>query len=209
MVRRKEATPELLAEAKRLYEQTLAPVDDIAGMLGLSRSNFYKRVRDGGWRGRRARVNPFEFARALSGSAMKAIMAEPAEQPRADIAALDDPTSPQQRLAMALRMQRVVEREMDAVERVIEKIVPTDQIQAEHGARALASVSRTLREIRALTRPDDEAPPDATDDDPVPRDIDEFRDALARRIEAFIDAEQGGDGAADADAIERAQSERS
>ena len=96
MVRRKEATPELLAEAKRLYEQTLAPVDDIAGMLGLSRSNFYKRVRDGGWRGRRARVNPFEFARALSGSAMKAIMAEPAEQPRADIAALDDPTSPQQ-----------------------------------------------------------------------------------------------------------------
>jgi hypothetical protein len=209
MVARKEAAPELLAEAKRLYEQTLAPVDGIASMLGLSRSNFYKRVRGGGWRGRRARANTFEFARTLSGSVMTALAAEPAEQPRADVVANDDPASPQQRLALALRMQRVVERQMDAVERIVEKIVPADQAEAEHGARALASVARTLREIRALTRPDDEAPPDATDDDPVPRDIDEFRDALARRIEAFIDAEQGGDGAADADAIERAQSERS
>jgi hypothetical protein len=47
MVPRKQTAPELMAEAKRLYEQTLAPVDDIAGMLGLFRSNFYKRVREG------------------------------------------------------------------------------------------------------------------------------------------------------------------
>jgi hypothetical protein len=45
MVAKKEIAPEMLAEARRLYEQTLAPVGDIAQMVGLSRSNFYERVR--------------------------------------------------------------------------------------------------------------------------------------------------------------------
>ncbi len=186
MVARKEITPERLAEAKRLYEQTLAPVADIAGMVGLSRSNFYKRVREGGWRGRRARTGAFQFARALSGSAVLGITAEAAEQPRAEIVTINDPVTLQQRMALALRMQSVVEREMDAIERILEKVTPADQIEAEHGARALASISRTLREISALNEPQPETPTDETDDDPVPRDIDEFRNELARRIRGFI-----------------------
>jgi hypothetical protein len=95
MVQKKEFAPELLAEARRLYEQMLAPVDDIAGMLGLSRSNFYKRVREGGWRGHRARVGTFQFTRALSGSVVMALTAEPAEQPRAEIDANSDIVSSQ------------------------------------------------------------------------------------------------------------------
>lgn len=197
MALKKQIAPELLAEAKRLYEQTLAPVDDIAGMLGLSRSNFYRRVREGNWRGRRASLGTFQFARALSGRAVVAMTAEPAEQPRADIAAPGDPVSPQQRMALALRMQQVVEREMDAVERVLDAIRPDDQGEAERSARTLASVSRTLREIKALNSPEDETPPNDADDDSLPRDIDEFREALARRIEAFIDARQGSEGGTD------------
>ena len=201
MAAKKEIAPELLAEAKRLYEQTLAPVDDIAGMLGVSRTNFYRHAREGGWRGRRASVGAFQFARALSGSAVAALTAAPAEQPRAAPVAADDPVSPEQRMALALRIQRVVEREMDAVERILGSIAPSDQIAAEHGARTLAHVARTLREITALTRPEREAPPDETDDDSVPRDIDAFREELARRIHAFIDARQGresgGGGGAD------------
>ena len=192
MVQKKEFAPELLAEARRLYEQTLAPVDDNAGMLGLSRSNFYKRVREGGWRGRRAKVARFQFTRALSGSVVTALTAEPAEQPRADVVVNNDPVSPQQRMALALRIQQVVERQMDAVERVLAKITPSDQMEAEHGARALASVSRTLREIKALNTPEDKTPPDAADDDPIPRDIDEFRRELARRIRGFIEARRLG-----------------
>ena len=57
-------------------------------MLGLSRTNFYKRVREGGWRGRRASVGTFQFTRALSGSAVMAMTAEPAEQPRAETGGL-------------------------------------------------------------------------------------------------------------------------
>ena len=151
MALKKQIAPELIAEAKRLYEQTLAPVDDIAGMLGLSRTTFYKRVSEGGWRGRRAKLGTFQFTRALSGSAVVAITAEPAEQPRAEIDANSELVSPQQRMALALRIQQVVEREMDAIERILAIIPPSDQIEAEHGARALASVSRMLREIKALT----------------------------------------------------------
>ena len=199
MAAKKQHTPELLAEAKRLYEQTLAPVDDIAAMMGLSRAPFYRRVKEGGWRGRRAKVGAFEFARALSGTAMATLAPtpEPAEQPRAEVMVTADPLSPEQRLAMALRIQRVVEREMDAMERILAVIQPSDQIEAEHGARTLAGVSRALREIKALIEPDEVAPPDDTDDDSVPLDIDEFREELARRINEFVDAERNGEGETD------------
>jgi len=195
MAARRQMAPELLTEAKRLYEQTLAPVDDIAGMLGLSRSNFYRRVKEGGWRGRRASIGTFQFTRALSGSAVMAMTAEPAEQRRAEPTMCDDTISPQQRMALALRIQSVVEREMEAIERVLGKITPSDQIEAEHGARTLASIARTLREIAALSKPEQETPPNDADDDSVPRDIDAFREELARRIHAFIDAQADGQGA--------------
>jgi len=190
MAPRKQISPELLAEAKRLYEQTLAPVDDIAAMLGLSRTPFYKRVREGGWRGRRALTGAFHFARALSGEAAMAMTPDPAEQPRAEPELRADPPLPEQPMAIASRMQAVVERQMDAVERVLAKIAPSDQIEAEHSARALASIARTLREIAALTEPKQETPSDETDDDPVPRNMDEFRIALAGRIEAFVARER-------------------
>jgi hypothetical protein len=40
-----EFAPELIAEAKRLYELTLAPVDDIAAMLGVGHTMFYRIAR--------------------------------------------------------------------------------------------------------------------------------------------------------------------
>ena len=203
MAPKKEIAPERLAEARRLYEQTLAPVDDIAATIGLSRSNFYKRVREGGWRGRRARVGTFQFAGALSGRAVMAMTAEAAEQPRADAVPCDDPATPQQRMALALRLQQVAERQMDAVERILNKVAPSDQIEAEHGARTLASVARTLREIAALNVSAQETPSDDSHDHTEPRDMDAFREELARRIHALIDARRsdqagGGGGAAGA-----------
>lgn len=204
---RKEIAPALLAEAKRLYEQTLAPVDDIAGMLGLSRSNFYKRVREGRWRGRRASTATFHFTRALSGEAVAGMTGDGAEQPRAEPVPAPTPLSPQQRMAVAERLLQLAEREMDAVERILEKVTPSDQIEAEHGARTVASVARTLREIKALTAPEDELPPDDADDDPIPGDIDAFREALALRIEAFVEAEQRGAIASRADVDDRDRSE--
>ena len=196
MVAKKEIAPELLAEAKRLYEQTAAPVGDIAEMVGLSRSNFYERVREGKWRSRRAKPT-FSMARAISAAVRAAPAIVPSDPPNNEPPKVlsSAPTqdaatdmAQQQRLAIAQRIMTTVEREMDAIERILKTITPADPLEAEHGARTLASLSRTLRDIAALNRPDDETPPDDTDDDddPVPQDIDEFRNELARRIRGIL-----------------------
>lgn len=189
MVAKKEIAPELLAEAKRLYEQTLAPVDDIAGMVGLSRGNFYKRVREGGWRGRRAKVGAFQFTRALSAAGATALLA-PANQPRAEIDSEVALATTQQRLAIAGKMHEVVEQGLEAIKRIMQVVSPGDQAEAEHGARTVAHVSRAMREMQELMQPpiQNETPADDVDDDPIPLDIDEFRNELARRLRGIIDA---------------------
>jgi hypothetical protein len=146
MVAKKQISPELLAEAKRLYEQTLAWVDDICGIVGLSRANFYKRVKKESWRGRRASIGTFQFARARGGSAVMALTAEPAEQPRAAPAPCNDAVSPQQRMALALRIQSVVEREMDAVECILEKNLAVGPVRGRtrraHARQHIANATR-------------------------------------------------------------------
>lgn len=202
MVAKKVIAPEVLAEARRLYEQTLAPVGDIAELVGLSRSNFYERARELGWRGRRAKPT-FSFARAVSGRAPLPAGDEPgASQSVTDTGQSEAQGPPieavtvtaQERAAIARRIMNAVEREMDAIERILKVITPADQLEAEHGARTLASLSRTLQEIAALNRPDDETPQHDDADDEIPHDIDEFRRELARRINELVDARRNRQG---------------
>jgi len=58
----------------------------------------------------------------------------------------------------------------------------------ERAARALAALTRTLRELNALQTNAAEPEPAHDSDD----DIDEFRHALARKIDAFVAAHGGG-----------------
>ena len=100
---------------------------------------------------------------------------------------------------LAARIQRVAEREMDAIERVLDALGPASPAEADRCARTLAELARTLREITALNQPEDVAAAHEPDDDAVPVDIDELRCELARRLNALIDAEceraRGGAGA--------------
>jgi hypothetical protein len=99
------------------------------------------------------------------------------------------------RAALAARIQHIAEREMDAVERVLDVLGPSDQAEADRCARTLAGIARTLREITALNTPDHVKPANDTDDDTVPVDLDALRCELARRIKGLIDAERAaGDG---------------
>jgi hypothetical protein len=191
MVAKKEFAPELLAEARRLYEQTLAPVAEICGMLGVTKDPFYAIVRREGWRKRRARVATFEFARAL-GAAVAETRAQ-AEQPRTP-PAVASPLLPEQRLAIAERLMLGTEEALDAIKRVSAQINPNNPAEADVGARSLANISRALREIAALTKTDEMTPSDETDDDAIPLDIDEFRNELARRIRSFVEAERRSEG---------------
>ena len=203
---RKQIAPELIAEGRRLYEQTLARVDDIAAMMGISRSWFQQRAREWGWSRRRANAGITDLARVLRSRAVASVTSKAGGKPRNDTPPAGSTT---QATALAARIQSVVEREMDAVDRVLNTLGPADQGEAERAARTLASLAKTMREIAALMLPEQVTPPDETDDDSVPRDIDEFRRALARRIDALVDARQHGDSRSGGETIDRAGGEGS
>lgn len=93
--------------------------------------------------------------------------------------------------AVAAEIERAVERELKAIEAILAQVGDCDERTAfaERTARTLASLTRTLGAVRRL-RPAGKAGKAAKDeadaDDDMPRDIDEFRRELARRIDAFV-----------------------
>ena len=182
MPARKHVAPELIAEGKHLYEQTLTPTDLIGKKMGLSRSAFYLRIKEWNWTQRR-----YSGGIAADGEAPSM----PAAAPDTGIAAVAE-ASP---LPFAERMQRVLDAEMAVIERTLKVLGPASNAEAERTTRILATISRTVQEIQATA---DGQRVDETDNDAVPGDIDEFREELARRIRGFIDARSGipsgGDG---------------
>jgi hypothetical protein len=201
-----QIAPERIAEGKQLYEMTLTPVPDIAALMGISRRTLERRIAEWGWTPRSAP----RFATDRAVVALAPVAAAPvAALANADAgAAASNPVSPAARRAFAARIPSTVERGLSVVDRVLDKVDPSNQSEAERSARTLAAVARTLHEMAAFTKPDEVAPPDETDDDPVPGDLDELRLELARRLHALIDARSGcesgsGDGAAPAAATEK------
>jgi transposase-like protein len=67
----------------------------------------------------------------------------------------------------------------------------------ERSARTLATLTQTLRALRQMRGGDLPEQGSSDDDDDMPRDIDEFRIDLARRIDAFVASRtNGGDAVA-------------
>jgi hypothetical protein len=188
---RKEIAPALVAEGRRLYEQTMVPVREIAALCGVSPTTLQDRIVAWGWQRRRYDTRSVDFLIARRAAAKPG--APEGAAPSALPPALP-PTLPQDRAAVAARVQEVVERELTAVERVLDVLGPSDRDEAERTARTLASLARTLREVALINRTEEAAVPDDVDDDPIPRDINEFRRELARRIRNFIEARRNGAG---------------
>lgn len=192
-----EIAPELVAKGRHLFEQTRTSQQEIAAMMGISRDTLHRRIREWGWKRRPARSRALDLLHAVRGAAVATVM-----ETRAANAAGGDPISAERRAALAERIMTVVEQEMTVIERMVEKTETSDDSISDNNARMLAGIARTLREIAAFTQPDELAPPDETEDDSVPLDVDELRSELARRINALIDArsagESGGGGGAGA-----------
>ena len=130
--------------------------------------------------------------RAANGPAASAAPAieNVAENGGTEVAASDMAT-PEPRAALYARIYRAAQTQMDKIELVQKTLQPTHPEQSERTVRILATLNKTLLEIAAMTKPDEGAPPDEADDDAIPRDIDEFRRELARRLKAFIDEKSG------------------
>lgn len=192
---------ELVAQGKRLYENTQTSVRDIAAMMGISKSTLNNRALEWKWRRRQTPGGTIDLVRMVRG----AVAAEVTDPAAADAAAPADarpvtPISPERRAALAERIQAVAEREMAVVEKVVAILGPADEAEAERTTRTLAGIARTLREITALNKPAGEVK-DADDDDTadatIPRDMEEFRRELARRLHAIIDAQSGTEDSRD------------
>jgi AcrR family transcriptional regulator len=113
--------------------------------------------------------------------------------PRRRVATGGKPRAPGgDRTALVARLWRTAERQVREIEQRLarHRQEPDDR---ERDARVLAVLVKTLRELSALdeTKTGDISKDATYDDDEGPRDIDEFRRELARRMDAFVASRTG------------------
>jgi hypothetical protein len=84
------------------------------------------------------------------------------------------------------RVSRSIERELTRIDLILDGNGAEEgrHAEAERRARTLASLARTLREVTNLRNERGKQKP--ADDDEIPRDIDQLRRELARRLEGLI-----------------------
>lgn len=100
--------------------------------------------------------------------------------------------APAKRATLIGRMWRTAELQVCDIEQRLQRD-PPEPLERERDARVLAVLAKTLRELAALDASQQNNQTIAPeDDDPVPRDMDEFRRELARRIHALVDSRTGG-----------------
>jgi hypothetical protein len=168
---RQKAPPpprEKIAQAKLLYDAG-APIVQITTLLGMSAKKFLAFREANDWP-KRASVCPPKSARV-----------EPAP-------ATVDPAG------LIVKLEDAVAREFARVETALEKQAPKT---IETSARALATLVKTLAELKRMRREADETREDATrpDDDNAdepPRELAELRAELARRLERLRGEEPAG-----------------
>jgi len=172
--------PQAVLRARQRYTDG-DPVQDILGETKLSLQRFYYWV-DGAPQGDGSTLLPpiprrHKFYKRSLGSA-------------------------RERVKLIGRMMRAAERQVKDIEERLEAegVAPTER---ESDTRALAVVARTLRELTALDELNrtrrKRAEADRKNDESIPRNVDEIRRSLARKLEALI-AERNTDlpGAPDA-----------
>jgi hypothetical protein len=106
--------------------------------------------------------------------------------------------SKSRRGSVIARVWQNAEAQVRKIEARLEQSGLTSVLAAERDARALAVLVRTLRELSALAemrKPSAKKEPKPeieNDDDPIPADLDEFRRALARRMQGLIETRTRG-----------------
>lgn len=174
---------ERIAEGKILYEETDTSVQEICARMGISRNVLYARI--GGWKWQRRRYSSGLGADAEASDA-------PAMTDRSTQAEAEDSAPLEPPEVFYARVCKGVQRQMAIVERVQSGLLPAGAVPSERSVRILATVNKVLLEIEATAKP--HKVPDESDDNSMPRDIEEFRTELARRIRGLVDAQRRRSG---------------
>jgi hypothetical protein len=202
-------TPALLANGRYRYEQTDESLISIASDFGVNRNTFRALAVRQGW----VRYKPpprdlLPAAKLLAQADDLKDLGTQDDAPSAPAVTLSEEKPELQHPGLnhvaenrpalpppgdtIIRLHRAVLEELSAVEamRARLKREPQNPIDAERTARTLSSLTETLQKLQRLqcTLPETEL----KDDDDMPADIDEFRNELARRINAFVDSRTGG-----------------
>jgi len=127
-------------------------------------------------------------ARAAIAAKARSPSKKPRNKPskiRSAVDRLNDPP-PATGLPLIDRVATAIERELTQIERIVggHRVEPEQRTEAERRARTLASLARTLAAVRKLRA--DEEHKNPPDDDAIPRDLDELRCALSRRLEQMV-----------------------
>lgn len=154
--------PETIARARALYADPAVPVSRILAETGMSKSNLY-------------------YALDGAGGSLPALPRR-FRSPGARRRALSG-----DRVSLVKRLWRTAERQV----RDIEDRLLRNQ-QAPDDMRTMATLVKTLRELSVLGESMSDARDKDIPDDDGPRDIDEFRRDLARRMDAFVADRTGG-----------------
>ncbi|MFD2181396.1 hypothetical protein [Rhodoplanes azumiensis] len=207
--------PERLAALRRSVETTDIPLYAIADEHHVPRSTFYQLVRREGWRrpGDDPPTTPPADAAPIAPIAPavragRAVRATPAARVRRPARSAAPAIG-----TLADRLERAVAREIAALE-ASRSAPPERSGSARRSTAQRSAASDTERVVRSLERLTDtlakvrrlREPLPSDPDDDLPRDIDEFRRVLARRIEQLVrggtDRDDAGgpagDGAAEA-----------
>jgi hypothetical protein len=109
----------------------------------------------------------------------------PRTRRRSAVDRLNDPP-PASGFELITRVTSAIERELNKIEVIVggHRIRPSERTESERRARTLASLARTLNEVTRLRS--QHAKPEDDEDDAVPRDLDELRETLARRLETLL-----------------------
>jgi hypothetical protein len=190
-----QITPELLAEAKHLFEETSTPRQDIAAMMGISLDTLRQRSGEWGWQCRQRQSGARACMPAIRGGPGNLLVVR--KQHRGFV---DESLAAARRRAAASRIMTMLEDELARIENTFKEVGACAEGAFDNRIRTLLGVTKTLREVELMSKSDEVIPPDAADNDAT-RDIDEFREALARRIESFAAAQQNANGGTDDGAI--------
>ena len=190
-------SPEALADVCYRYTETDETVASIAKSYGVSKDTVLATAKKHSWPMRRDRP-PRGLAEAVRDNApaegagvapvvaaAASIEAAPTDATPIDAASIDAAAAANDALPLALRLEQAVVRELARVEQRHRAGGNMRPSESERVARTLSTLTQTLFKVRELRARDADGGAHECHDD-MPADIDGFRDALARRIEAFV-----------------------
>ena len=186
-----ELTSEDWAQIRHDYEHTDRPVHEICAERGISTGTLRDRVRRWGWTPRRPPI-PLDGPPPLpaprigqdASASLHRAMVEDEAGAAMHATSLSDESEPPDidPEAIGERLQAAVSRVIPAIEQAVARLAaaPAHPRQMEQAARAVAALTRTLRELNALLSRYPAPEPDQEEQ------LQEFRAELARKIDGII-----------------------